>query len=61
MKISSEENAMRTDMIVKTWSNTLYAIEDADPDLYVDTLRRINTLIAEALDAINATQKADRP
>ncbi len=52
---------MRTDMIVKTWSNTLYAIEDADPDLYVDTLRRINTLIAEALDAINATQKADRP
>jgi hypothetical protein len=57
MRISSEEsnqeNVARREMITLTWINTLDAIENADPDLYVDTLKRINAVMADALAVLN--------
>jgi hypothetical protein len=57
MRISSEEsnqeNAAKREIITLTWINTLDAIENADPDLYVDTLKRINAVMADALAVLN--------
>jgi hypothetical protein len=60
MRISSKESdpekAARREMIVLTWLNTLNAIENADSDLYVDTLKRINAVMADALKILNAKE-----
>jgi hypothetical protein len=50
---SNQENAASREMIALTWINTLGAIENADPDLYIDTLKRINAVMADALAVLN--------